>query len=251
MAWSSYSMTKLPAAQRQALAAVLSDTDTSLASRFRIDADEIAVDWRGFVHPSAALVAALVEALLDPAMVATVRATERWTDTLTCIYRMDRHERAVLDAMTGRYIPPPRPEERSPERQGIEAAIEKEKQARQAFNGYVRELVALPEVAPYFRVTEPDDGTHDSVRPVGYELDAGRDALAVIARKSEIRKLPQPWQALLAVLLASYGNEDLTTEVFSGPGLALKTGEAAPALLTLPIEPRHAALRMMAGYTGW
>lgn len=56
--------------------------------------------------------------------------------------------------------------------------------------------------------------------------------------------------AIPQALWSCYANDRLTREVFSGRGLALTTGEAAPALPSLPAGACRSGLEMMATYAG-
>lgn len=233
-----------------------------LSSRFHLDEGEIAVDWTAFVHPSADLAAALLEALLDPKMTAITRGAAarassggrraRWTATLGGIALMGGQERAVMAALSG---DAQASEMWAGQGEGARARggeMWPGYEVRRAlFGSALRRLVALPEVARFWQLMELDDGTPLSVRPVGYSEEATMADLALVSRKAELRALALPWKALLAVMLAAYGNELLLGEVFKGRGLALATGEAAPAIWRLPESVRRDALLLMANYAGW
>lgn len=201
----------------------------TLCERFRLGKGrDGAINWTGYVHDSAELAAAVVEALLDPHAVQQHRAEIPWVHTLAKVSAMDDSEKRVLGALIGYDLPLPYG------------------RRRQDFNAALRRLIALPEMAPWFIVTKPDDQTHYRVRPRGWR----DDQIAIVARRDQVRRLRLEQKALLAVLLTLY-NSSVAKDTFRGRGLELKTGPAVAALHQLPQEAYADAVLVLAAYPGW
>lgn len=229
MAWITYSTVGMPAAVTGHLQAAIPGAHNTLAKRHEAAPGEISVDWNGYVHHSAQLAAVLVEATVDALMTLRIWSNTRWVQTCQCMFRMDGNEKAVIAALAGEQAP------------GWPAKAH--------FNDALRRLIALPEIAPFFAVYGADDGTHYSVRPVGFEHDE-RDQLALFMEKKRIRAMEPGMRALLALITTAYSS-DLAEDLFRGRGLALKTAEAAVTLCALPAEIRNDAMRLIAAYSGW
>lgn len=229
MAMMTYCTGGMPADVTAHLQAAIPGAHNTLAKRHQAAPGGISVDWTGYVHHSAQLAAVLLEATLDHMMALRTWSNTRWVQTCQCMFRMDGNEKAVIAALAG---------ERAP---GWPAKAH--------FNDALRRLIALPEIAPFFAVYGDDDGTHYSVRPVGFEHDE-RDRLALFMGKKQIRAMAPGMRALLALITTAYSS-DLAEDLFRGRGLAMKAGDAAVDLCALPVEIRNDAMRLAAAYTGW
>ncbi|WP_152415278.1 hypothetical protein [Caenispirillum salinarum] len=204
-----------------------------MSDRVISDASAIYLNWNGHVHHTALLASTMLEATVAPEVAVRVHSDVRWTGICNCMAQMDRDEKAVIAALAG------------------VTRDEAEYPYQGNFNRHLRALINRPTVAPFFEISEQDDGTHYSVRPAGFDRPGGLESLTIIRNRRELRQAPLPSRVVIALLTAAYGNADLAREAFKGPGLALKAGDAAVALNELPADFRNDALLLAATFCGW